>query len=98
MGLKLLHHLLRIVDQGEAGALAAAILCPETKDRDLVLVGFVQLREFGAELVFRDVGAVGVQDVAVKEVKSVDVALDMDGKDAGEHTRPFAFFLGGRSE
>ena len=41
MRLKFLHHLLRIVDEGEAGALAAAILCPEAEDGDLVLVGFV---------------------------------------------------------
>lgn len=65
MGLKLLHHLMRIVDQRETGALAATILCPETKAGDLIFVRFVQLGEFGAELVFGDVRAVGVQDVAV---------------------------------
>ena len=73
MGLKLLHHLMRIVDEREAGALAAAILCPEAEDRDLVLVGFVQLGEFGAELVFGDVGAVWVEDVAVVEARLVDM-------------------------
>ena len=100
VGLKLLHHLVRIVDERETGALAAAILCPEAEAGDLVLVGFVQLCEFGAELVFRDVSAVGVEDVALVDERSVDVAIDTSccNKHDGKRTRPSAFFLGGRFE
>jgi hypothetical protein len=64
MGLELLHRLGRLVDEREAGALAATILRPEAEDGDLVLFGLVQLSELGAELVLGDVGAVGVKDVA----------------------------------
>ena len=65
MRLKLLHRLRRVVDQREAGALAAAILCPEAEARDLVFGGFVEFAEFGAELVFGDIGAVRVEDVTM---------------------------------
>lgn len=65
MRLKLLHCLMRIVDEREAGALATTILCPEAEDRDLVLVGFVDICKFLAELIFGDVGAIGVEDVTV---------------------------------
>ena len=65
VGFKLLHRLVRVVDQGESGALAAAVLCPESEDVDLVFVGFVEFGEFAAEFVFGDVGAVGVEDVTV---------------------------------
>lgn len=63
MRLELLHHLIRVVDQREAGALAAAILCSEAEAGNLVFRGFVEFSEFGAELVFGDVGAIGVEDV-----------------------------------
>lgn len=65
MRLKFLHRLVRVVDERESGALAATILCPEAEDRDLVLVGFVDICEFLAELVFGNVGAVWVEDVTV---------------------------------
>ena len=65
MRLELLERLGGIVDEREAGRLAAAVLRAEAEDRDLVFAGFVDFREFAAELVFGDVGAVGVEDVAV---------------------------------
>ena len=64
MRLKLLHRLGGIVDEREARALAAAVLRAEAEDRDLVFAGLVDFGELGAELVFGDVGAVGVEDVA----------------------------------
>ena len=61
--LELLHRLNRIVDQGETCRLAAAVLGAHAEDVDLVFVGFVDFGEFGAEVVFFDVGAVRVQDI-----------------------------------
>ena len=65
MRLELLERLGGIVDEREAGRLAAAVLRAEAEDGDLVLAGLVDFRELAAQLVFGDVGAVGVQDVAV---------------------------------
>jgi hypothetical protein len=64
--LELLEGLVGLVDEGEAGALAAAELRPEAEDGDLVLGGLVQLAELLPQLVLGDVGAVGVEDVAVR--------------------------------
>lgn len=61
--LELLHRLRRIVDEREARALAATILCPEAEAGDLVFGGFVEFAEFLAQFVFADVGAAGVKDV-----------------------------------
>lgn len=63
LGLKLLHGLGGVVDEGEAGGLAATVLGSETEDGDLVLLGLVEAAELLAELIFGDVGAVGVEDV-----------------------------------
>jgi hypothetical protein len=63
VGLELLHGLGGVVDEGEAGALAATVLRPEAEDGDLVLAGLVQLAELAAELVLGDIGAVRVEDV-----------------------------------
>ena len=65
MRLKFLHHLMAVVYQSEAGRFASAVLCAEPEAGYLVLVGFVELGELLAEFVFGDVGAVGVEDVAV---------------------------------
>lgn len=62
--LELLHGLGRVVDEGEAGGLAATELGPQAENGDIVLLGLVQLSELAAELVLGDVGAVGVEDVA----------------------------------
>jgi hypothetical protein len=62
-GFKLLHRLNTIVDKCEAGRLAATVLCSEPEYVYLVFVGFVDFGEFGAEIVFGYVGAVGVEDV-----------------------------------
>lgn len=64
--LELLEGLVGLVDEGEAGAFAAAELRPEAEDGDLVLGGLVQLAELLPQLVLGDVGAVGVEDVAVR--------------------------------
>lgn len=66
MGLKLLHGLGRVVDKGEAGGLAATELGAQTEDGDLILAGLVQTGELVTELILGDVGAVGVQDVTVR--------------------------------
>lgn len=61
--LELLQGLLGVVDQSETGALATTVLCAETEDGDLVLVGLVQVGQLLTELILGDVGAVGVEDV-----------------------------------
>lgn len=61
--LKLLQSLLGVVEQGKAGALATTVLCAETEDGDLVLVGLVQVGQLVTELILGDVGPVGVEDV-----------------------------------
>lgn len=74
MGLELLEGLGGVVDQSEAGALTTTVLCAETEDGDLVLVGLVQVGQLLTELVLGDVGAVGVEDVprySRKDVRSV---------------------------
>lgn len=63
LGLELLHGLGGVVDEGEAGGLAATVLGSETEDGDLVLLGLVEAAELLAELILGDVGAVGVEDV-----------------------------------
>lgn len=63
MRLELLQSLLRVVDQSKAGALATTVLCAETEDGDLVLVGLVQVGQLVTELILGDVGPVGVEDV-----------------------------------
>lgn len=70
VGLELLHGLVAVVDQGEAGALAATVLGAETEAGDLVLLGLVELGELGTELILGDVRAVGVQDVTVQCIVS----------------------------
>lgn len=67
MGLKLLHGLRGVVDEGEASGLAATELGAQTEDGDLILLGLVQAGELVAELLLRDVGAVGVEDVPVRQ-------------------------------
>jgi len=61
--LELLHRRLGVVDQAEAGGLAAAVLGAETEDGDLLLAALVELGELGAEVVLGDIGALRVEDV-----------------------------------
>lgn len=80
MGLELLEGLGGVVDQSEAGALTTTVLCAETEDGDLVLVGLVQVGQLLTELVLGDVGAVGVEDVprySRKDVRSVFSGFSM---------------------
>lgn len=68
MWLELLEGLWGIVNEGEAGGLAATVLGLETEDVDLVLGALVQLSELATEVVLGHVGAVWVQDVTVVNV------------------------------
>lgn len=61
--LELLHGLGGVVDEGEAGGLAATELGSQTEDGDLVLLGLVEGAKLLAELILGDVGTVGVEDV-----------------------------------
>ena len=63
VGLELLHGLDGIVDEGETGGLAATVLGAHAEDVDLILVRLVHFGELAAEVIFTDVGAVGVQDI-----------------------------------
>jgi hypothetical protein len=64
VGLELLHRLGGVVDESKAGALAATVVCPETEDGDIILLGLVELGKLATEFVLGDVGAVGVEDIA----------------------------------
>ena len=66
VGFEFLHCLCGFVDESEAGALAATIVCPEAKDGDVLLLCLVKLTELTTELILGDVGAVGVEDVAIR--------------------------------
>jgi hypothetical protein len=61
--LELLHGLGGVIDEGEAGGLAATELCAKAEDADLLLVGLVETGELLPELLLRDVGAARVEDV-----------------------------------
>lgn len=63
--LELLHGLGGIVEEGEAGALAATVLGAETEDGDLVLGDLVERGELLAELILGDVGTRWVEDVTI---------------------------------
>lgn len=63
LGLELLQGLGGVVDEGEAGGLAATELGAQAEDLDLLLLGLVHGAELLAELILGDVGALGVQDV-----------------------------------
>ena len=63
LGLELLEGLGGVVDEGEAGGLAATELGAQTEDLDLLLLGLVQGADLLTELLLGDVGAVGVEDV-----------------------------------
>lgn len=65
VGLELLHGLGGVIDEGEAGGLAATELGAETEDVDLVLGGLVEGGQLLAELVLGDVRTVGVEDIPV---------------------------------
>lgn len=74
-GLEVLHGLGGVVEEGEAGALAATVLRAETEDGHLVLVGLIEAGELLAELVLGDVGARWVEDVTVEMEKFLLVSV-----------------------
>lgn len=65
LGLELLQSLGGVVDEGEAGGLAATELGAQAEDLDLLLLGLVQAGELLAQLSLGDVGTVGVEDVTI---------------------------------
>ena len=54
-----------IIDECKPSALTTTILGSKSEAGDLVFVGFVELGELGAEFVFGDISAAGVEDIAV---------------------------------
>lgn len=66
LGLELLQSLGGVVDEGEAGGLAATEVGAQAKDLDLLLLGLVQAAELLAELSLGDVGTAGVEDVTIR--------------------------------
>lgn len=76
--LELLQGLGGVVDESEAGALTTTVLCAETEDGDLVLVGLVQVGQLVTELILGDVGAVGVEDVPKFVEKNVRSGISDD--------------------
>lgn len=71
MRFEFLHRLVRVVDEGEASALATTVMCSESKDADLILIGFVELRELFSEFIFGAIRAVGVEDIS----KDSDISI-----------------------
>jgi len=63
VGFEFFKSVIRVVNQCEPSRLATSILCAETKNGDLVLVGLVQLSELGPEIVLGDIRSVGVENV-----------------------------------
>lgn len=55
----------RVIDQGETSCLSTTELGLETENVDLVLVGLVEFRKLGSQVVLGDVGTVGVEDITV---------------------------------
>lgn len=66
--LELLQSLVGVVDKGETSGLATTKLCAETEDGNLVLVGLVEVGQLLTELIFGDIGAVGVEDIPREEL------------------------------
>lgn len=66
VGLEFLQSVVGVVDQSEAGGLSATELGAESEDRDLALVGLVELSKLRAKLILGDVGSVGVENITVE--------------------------------
>jgi hypothetical protein len=90
LGLELLEGLGGVVDEGEAGGLAATELGAQAEDLDLLLLGLVQGADLLAELLLGDVGTAGVEDVTAEMPISQRVLWAMIG--SGDE-----FFDGGRA-
>ena len=76
VGLELLHGLDRVVDEGEARRLAATVLGAHAEDVDLVLVRLVHFGELATQVIFADVGAVGVEDITAGSMLANDYNID----------------------
>ncbi len=46
-------------------------MCPESEDRNVLLLGLVEFAELAAEFFFGDVGTVGVEDVAASRLSDL---------------------------
>lgn len=66
MGLELLHGFGGVIDEGEAGGLAATELCAKAENADLLLVGLVETSELVPEVLLGDVGTARVEDVPAR--------------------------------
>ena len=66
MGLKLLQRFWRIVHERKTGCLSTTVLCLQTEDVDLVLVGLVHFGELASEFILGDVGAVGMENITIR--------------------------------
>jgi len=63
VGFKFFKSLISVVNQSKPSGLATTILCAETKNRNLVLVGLVQFSELGPKIVLGDIGPIGVENI-----------------------------------
>lgn len=68
MWLEFFQRLVRIINKRKPGALAATVLRSKAEGGDLVLIDFVELSELLAQLVFANIGAIGVKNVAISGV------------------------------
>lgn len=68
MRFEFLHNFMTIVDQCESCAFASTVLSPEAETGHLVLVRLVELGEFLAEFILRDIGAARVENITAKEM------------------------------
>lgn len=50
-------------------------MCLEAEDGDVILLRLVQLAELGTELFLGDVGAVGVEDIAIRDRQTERFAI-----------------------
>jgi hypothetical protein len=100
MWLEFLHRLVRVVDEGEARALASTIVGPEAEDADLILVGFVELGELFSKFVLGAVGPAGVKYIPNQARESAQDPYSSSGWEKGQmqrsrqdlpHTRPSVF-------
>jgi hypothetical protein len=62
-GLKLLCSFSCVIDEGEAGASTATKHCAEAKHNYCVCCYFVQLGQFGRDVLLRDISEAGMDDL-----------------------------------
>jgi hypothetical protein len=60
VGFELLQRLRRIINERKSSGLSTTILSSKSKDVDFCFVGLVELGKFISELLFRNVGSIGM--------------------------------------